>query len=81
MPPKKPAHAEYLAKATVNAGDPTVTYPLEDGGHHPFEEVWLSWHIDGRLKIKVRNGQPGVIRQAYLAGQGKDLVVEVAPRD
>jgi hypothetical protein len=80
-PKKKPAHAEYLAKATVSASDPSNAYPLDDESSHPFEDVWLSWHIDGRLKIKVRDGQPGVIRQAYLSGQGKDLVIEVAPRD
>jgi hypothetical protein len=77
---KKPANAEYLAKATVKADDPTIAYPLGDGTSHLFGEVWLSWHVDGRLKIRVRDGQPGVIRQAYLSGQGKDLIIEVAPR-
>jgi hypothetical protein len=81
MPTKnKPAHAQYLAKAIMSASNPTNTYPLDSDSSHPFEDVWLSWHTDGRLKIRVRDGQPGVIRQAYLSGQGKDLIIEVAPR-
>jgi hypothetical protein len=77
----RPANAKYLAKARVNANDPTLVFPMEPGTTHPFEEVELFWGSEGRLKVKIESGKPGVIRQAYLTGgAGSDLVIEVEPR-
>jgi hypothetical protein len=46
-----------------------------------FREVDLAWYDHGRLKITIPRGTPGVIRQAYLTGNGRDLIIEVAPRN
>jgi len=81
MPTKqksKPASAKYLAKAKVNASDASLEYPMDPGTSHPFEEVQLFWSPEGRLKLKIDGGKPGVIRQAYLTGgAGDDLIIEV----
>jgi hypothetical protein len=76
----KPANATWVAKAKVSADDPTLDFPLEGGADHPFAEVDLSWYGEGRLKISIAHGTPGVIRQAYLTGADRELVIEVAPR-
>jgi hypothetical protein len=76
----KPANATWVAKAKVSAHDPSLDFHLEGGTDHPFTEVDLSWYDEGRLKISIAHGTPGVIRQAYLTGADRDLVIEVAPR-
>jgi hypothetical protein len=81
MSASKPANATWVAKAKVSADDPSIDFPLEQGGTHPLGEVDLAWYDQGRLKISIAHGTPGVIRQAYLTGADRDLVIEVAPRD
>lgn len=78
---KKPANATWVAKEKVSADDQGIDFPLESGGAHPFAEVELAWYDHGRLKITIPRGTPGVIRQAYLTGNERDLIIEVAPRD
>lgn len=78
---KKPANATWVAKAKVSADDDGIDFPLEAGASHPLGEVDLAWYGEGRLKISIAHGTPGVIRQAYLTGADRDLVIEVAPRD
>jgi hypothetical protein len=76
----KPANATWLAKAKVAANDESIDFPLEQRVSHEFGDVDLAWYPDGRLKITIDRGTPGVIRQAYLTGDARDLVIEVAPR-
>jgi hypothetical protein len=76
----KPANATWVAKAKVSADDPTIDFPLEGSTGHAFAEVDLSWYEEGRLKITIPRATPGVIRQAYLTGKERDLIIEVAPR-
>jgi len=78
---KKPANATWVAKAKVSADDQSIDFPLENGEAHPLGEIDLAWYGEGRLKISIAHGTPGVIRQAYLTGADRDLVIEVAPRD
>ena len=75
----KPVNATWLAKAKVSA-DHSIDFLLEGGTGHEFAEVDLSWYDEGRLKITIPRGTPGVIRQAYLTGNERDLIIEVAPR-
>lgn len=77
----KPSNATWLAKAKLSADSPEIDFPLEQGVSHPLAEVDLTWYDKGRLKISIAHGTPGVIRQAYLTGADRDLVIEVAPRD
>ena len=77
--PKKPSNATWLAKNKVTV-DGDIDYPLTEG-EHPFREVDLSWYDQGRLKLTNSRSTPGVIRQAYLTGDNRDLIIEIAPRD
>jgi hypothetical protein len=77
----KPANATWVAKAKVSADAQAIDFPLEHGEAHPFSEVDLTWYEHGRLKITIPRGTPGVIRQAYLTGNERDLIIELAPRD
>ena len=77
----KPANATWVAKEKVAADDQPIDFPLEHEEVHHFREVDLAWYDHGRLKITIPRGTPGVIRQAYLTGNGRDLIIEVAPRD
>jgi hypothetical protein len=77
----KPANATWVAKEKVSTDDQGIDFPLESGEAHPFAEVDLAWYDEGRLKITIPRGTPGVIRQAYLTGNERDLIIEVAPRD
>jgi hypothetical protein len=79
-PKVKPANAKWLAKSKVTASDASIDFPLESGTTHEFDGVDLAWYSGGRLKITVERGTPGVIRQAYLTGDARDLIIEVAPR-
>jgi hypothetical protein len=76
----KPANATWVAKAKVSADDSSIDFTLAEGKSHPLGEVDLAWYDEGRLKISIAHGTPGVIRQAYLTGADRDLVIEVAPR-
>lgn len=76
----KPANATWVAKAKVSADDTTIDFPLEGGAGHAFAEVDLSWYEEGRLKITIPRATPGVIRQSYLTGNERDLIIEIAPR-
>jgi hypothetical protein len=76
----KPANATWVAKAKVSADDSSLDFPLEGGTKHEFAEVDLSWYEEGRLKITIPRATPGVIRQTYLTGNERDLIIEIAPR-
>jgi hypothetical protein len=76
----KPANATWVAKAKVSANDSSLDFPLEGGTKHEFAEVDLSWYEEGRLKITIPRATPGVIRQTYLTGNERDLIIEIAPR-
>jgi hypothetical protein len=77
----KPVNATWVAKAKVTADDQAIDFPIEHGESHPFGEVDLAWYDRGRLKITIPRATPGVIRQAYLTGNERDLIIEIAPRD
>lgn len=47
---------------------------------HPLRRVEVAWYGEGRVKVSFPKGTPAVIRQAYLTGDEKDLILEVAPR-
>lgn len=64
----------------MSADDSAIDFPLEGSTSHAFAEVDLSWYEEGRLKITIPRATPGVIRQAYLTGKERDLIIEVAPR-
>jgi hypothetical protein len=76
----KPANATWVAKAKVSADDSAIDFPLEGGTKHEFAEVDLSWYEEGRLKITIPRGTPGAIRQSYLSGNERDLIIEIAKR-
>jgi hypothetical protein len=65
----KPSNATWLDAANV-----------EGECDHPLSHVELAWYPEGRVKVTFLKGAPAVIRQAYLEGEGRDVIVEIAPR-
>ncbi len=53
---------------------------IEAECEHPLRKVEVAWYEEGRVKVSFPKGTPAVIRQAYLEGNGKELILEVAPR-
>jgi len=65
----KPSNATWLDAANVEAEC-----------DHPLGKVEIAWYGEGRVKVSFPKGTPAVIRQAYLEGKDKELILEVAPR-
>jgi hypothetical protein len=62
------ALASVLISGCGGSATRTSSRPMLEADH-PFREVDLAWYDQGRLKITIARGTPGVIRQAYLTGR------------
>jgi hypothetical protein len=74
---KKPANATWIAKTKVRVTDPSIDYPPEPGSAHVMPEVEVAWYEGHRLKLTLAGAAPAVISQAYLPGQGQDVIIEL----
>jgi hypothetical protein len=74
----KPSNAKWMGKAVLNGATATADFAQPDPNMalHPLPDVEIAWYDDGRAKVTFKDGCPAVIRQAYLSGQGRDLIVE-----
>jgi len=74
----KPYQAGYRARAILNpAGElDVVPDPNFDTMEHSLETVQINWY-DDKVRIKFLIGGPAAISQAYLTGDGKDVILEL----
>jgi hypothetical protein len=77
---QKPPQAGYRARAILNpAGElDIVPDPNFDTMEHGLETVQINWYED-RVKVKFLLGGPAAITQAYMTGDGKDVILEIVP--
>lgn len=79
----RPSNAGWKAKAIVAPDGNVQVCPAEqdviDGFALP-PGVEIAWYDGGRMKITLPAYCPAVIRQAYLTGEGRDTIIELAPR-
>jgi hypothetical protein len=75
---KKASNATWIGKAVLDGASQASDFGPADTRmqQHPLPEVEVAWYDGGRVKITFREGCPAVIKQAYLSGQGRDLIVE-----
>ena len=84
---ERPANAGWKAKAKVWPDGEVEIWPApetDEAGwaiETPHQDVEIAWYDDERIKITLPTYTPGVIRQAYLTGDGRDLILEVARRE
>jgi hypothetical protein len=72
-----PGRPSRIAKIKVDLADLPV-----DGAPatHALPQVEIAWYENDRVKLTLLGGAPAVIRQAYLTGPGKDVILELAAR-
>ncbi len=73
----KPSQATWIAKVIVNPDGQVEVAPAPDGTTHQLSQVEVAWYGDDRIKVTVKNGGPAVIRQAYLTGVGRPVIVDL----
>lgn len=75
----KPSNAKWIGKTVVNGSQRKADFGPEDPMMllHNLADVEVAWYDDDRVKITFRDGCPAVIKQAYLTGEGRDLIVEL----
>jgi hypothetical protein len=74
----KPSNAGWIAKIDANPdGEFGIAQAESPGQDHAFRDVNVAWYGDDRIKITLRGGGPAVIRQAYLSGNGQDVILDL----
>lgn len=74
---KKPANAGWVAKAVVNTSGQVEIAPADSDQAHDFDSVEIAWYGHDRVKITLRDGGPAQIRQAYLSGNGQNVILDL----
>jgi hypothetical protein len=72
----KPSNARYEAKVRVTPEGKSRLVP-GSSVNTAFEEVEVAWY-DGSIKVTIPGAAPAVIKQAYLTGAGRDVIVEIS---
>ncbi|HEX4437053.1 MAG TPA: hypothetical protein VH061_09690 [Solirubrobacteraceae bacterium] len=74
----KPSNATYIAQVDLDPEGQFVLTPTESAGqHHAFGQVNIAWYGEDRIKITLKGGGPAAIRQAFLPGAGKDVILDL----
>ncbi len=73
----KPPQATWIAKVTVDPDGNVEAAPAPPGTTHQLSPVEVAWYGDDRIKVTVKDGGPVVIRQAYLTGAGRPVIIDV----
>jgi hypothetical protein len=79
----KPSNARWRAKAAVSPDGELNVCPADDDEIADLAlppQIEIAWYEGGRIKVTIPAYCPAVIRQAYLTGEGRDTIVELAPR-
>lgn len=76
----KPSNAGWRAKVDASASGVVEVTPDPRAGEppHVFDRVQIAWYDDA-IKVTVRKAGPAQITQAYLPGQGQDVILELKP--
>jgi hypothetical protein len=76
---KKPANATWVGKVVVDGLNSTAEFGPSDlkMAAHDLPKFEMVWYGDDRVKLTFRDGCPAVIRQAYLTGDGQDLIIDL----
>ena len=73
----KPSQATWIAKVIVTPDGKVEAAPAQGEATHQLSHVEVAWYGDDRIKVTVKDGGPAVIRQAYLTGEGRDVIVDL----
>ena len=74
----KPSNATYVAQVDVNPdGQIKLTQADLSGQSHAFAEVNVAWYGADRIKVTLKGAGPAAIRQAFLPGGGKDVILDL----
>jgi len=73
----KPTQAGWTAKATVSPSGDVQVAPAPAGTDHMLKQVEVAWYDDDRVKVTIKDGGPAVIRQAYLTGHGRPVIIDI----
>jgi len=74
----KPSNATYIAQVDVDPdGQIRLTQADVFGQFHSFAEVNVAWYGADRIKITLKGAGPAAIRQAFLPGGGKDVILDL----
>jgi hypothetical protein len=75
---RKPSNAGWIARVVINPDAEVRAAPaVEPSTSHRFGEVDIAWYGDDRIKITLKDGGPALIRQAYLSGSGRNVILDV----
>jgi hypothetical protein len=76
----KPSNAGWRAKleAFADGRGEVVPDPNYTGFPHDLDHVVIGWYDDA-VKITFRGAGPAHIAQAYLPGDGRDVIIELKP--
>lgn len=73
----KPSQATWIAKVTVNPDGKVEAAPAPAGTAHHLSQVEVAWYGDDRIKVTIKDGGPAVIRQAYLTGANRPVIIDL----
>jgi hypothetical protein len=81
----KPSNATWRGKLRATPGGTVEVVPDPNYGPqstspfpHSLDDVIIGWYDDA-VKITFKGGGPAHISQAYLKGDGDDVIIEVKP--
>jgi hypothetical protein len=74
---RKPANATWIARVTASPDAKVAAAPATAPYDHQFAEVDIAWYGNDKVKITFRGAGPAALRQAYLAGAGKDVELDL----
>jgi hypothetical protein len=73
----KPSQATWIAKMIVNPDGSAEAVPAPPGTTHQLAQVEVAWYGEDRIKVTIKEGGPAVIRQAYLTGAGRPVIIDL----
>jgi hypothetical protein len=78
---EKPGNVTWRAKAVLYPDGMVKVWPDPDYDAemtHDLDHVVIGWYKD-RVKITFKGGAPAVISQAFVTGEGRDVILEIRP--
>jgi hypothetical protein len=77
---QKPSNAGWRGKLEANPDGIVEVTPDPNYGSfpHDLDHVVIGWY-DDRVKVTFKGAGPAHISQAYLPGDGRDVIIELKP--
>lgn len=73
----KPSNAGWIAKVDVNPDADFGYSAAQEPYEHQFRDINIAWYGEDRVKVTIKGAGPAHIRQAYLAGAGQDVILDI----